>query len=158
MNDETEITGGCQCGAVRYRVTGEMGESGICHCRMCQRAAGNVFAALVTARGVVWQGTHGRWASSNIAERGFCAKCGTPLFYRETGRPVDEFEIMIGTLDDPDIAPPDHHVGIESKVAWLKMGDGLPEYVTGGRPGGDPASDPGKIRSYQDPAGAAEED
>ena len=154
MSETTEIAGGCQCGAVRYRVTGGLAESGICHCRMCQRAAGNVFAPLVTARGVLWEGTPGRWASSNIAERGFCAACGTPVFYREFSRPEDEFELMIGTLDDPDIAPPDHHVGVESRVAWLKMADGLPEFVTGGRTG----SDPGRIRSHQHPAGAAEEE
>ncbi len=154
MNGKSGITGGCQCGAVRYRVTGELGDSGICHCRMCQRAAGNVFAPLVTATGVVWQGTPGRWASSNISERGFCATCGTPLFLRDFDRPEDEVELMIGTLDDPDIAPPDHHVGVESRVAWLKMDDGLPEYVTGERSG----SDPGRIRSNQHPAGAAEED
>ena len=151
---DNDITGGCQCGAVRYRITGMLGESGVCHCRMCQRAAGNVFAPLVTATGVVWQGEPGRWASSNIAERGFCARCGTPLYYRETTRPADEFEIMIGTLDDPDIAPPGHHVGIESRVGWLKLDDGLPEYVTGGKSG----SDPSRIRSFQHPAGAAEEE
>jgi hypothetical protein len=154
MSDETEITGGCQCGAVRYRVTGSLGESGICHCRMCQRAAGNVFAALVTATGVVTQGTPGRWASSNVAERGFCATCGTPLFFRDFDRPEDEFELMIGTLDNPDIAPPDHHVGIESKVAWLKMEDGLPAVETGKWSG----SDPSRIRSRQDPAGAPKEE
>lgn len=148
------VTGGCQCGAVRYRVTGGLHDCGVCHCRMCQRAAGNVFAPLVTARGVRWQGEPARWASSNIAERGFCARCGTPLFLRDFDCPEDEFEIMIGTLDDPDIAPPGHHVGIESRVAWLKMADGLPEYETGGRTG----DDPGRIRSRQHPAGAAEED
>lgn len=154
MSARGEPAGGCQCGAVRYRVTGGLGESGICHCRMCQRAAGNVFAPLVTARGVVWDGEPARWASSNIAERGFCARCGTPLFLRDFDAPVDEFEIMIGTLDDPDIAPPDHHVGIEARVAWLKLADGLPEYVTGARTG----SDPGLIVSRQPAAGAAKED
>lgn len=143
-----DATGGCQCGAVRYRVTGGFGDCGVCHCRMCQRASGNAFAPLVKASGVVWQGTPARWASSNIAERGFCANCGTPLFLRDFDRPEDEFELMTGTLDDPDIAPPDHHVGVESRVAWLKLSDGLPEYVTGGRSG----VDTGSIISRQDPA------
>lgn len=153
MNDG-EIAGGCQCGAVRYRVTGALTEAGVCHCRMCQRAAGNVFAPLVKATGVVWEGEPSRWASSNIAWRGFCARCGTPLFLRDFDCPADEFELMIGTLDDPDIAPPDHHVGIESKVAWLKLADGLPEFVTGGRGG----TDPGRISSRQHPAGEAKEE
>jgi hypothetical protein len=130
-------TGGCQCGAVRYRVAEPLGPAGICHCRMCQRAAGNVFAPLVTARGVEWQGTPARWASSNIAERGFCARCGTPLFLRNLDAAEGEFELMIGTLDDPGLAPPDHHYGIESRVAWLKLADGLPGWETGTRPGDD---------------------
>jgi hypothetical protein len=133
MTGAAYAAGGCQCGAVRYRVTQPLGTSSICHCRMCQRAAGNVFAALVSARGVVWQGTPGRWASSDIAERGFCRDCGTPLFIADIGS--DEIELMIGTLDDPGLAPPEHHYGVESRVAWLKLADGLPGYATGGRPG-----------------------
>ncbi|MEL6998272.1 MAG: hypothetical protein AAFP68_08410, partial [Pseudomonadota bacterium] len=38
---------------------------------------------------------------------------------------------MVAVLDDPEIAPPQHHVGIESRIGWLKIADGLPEYVTG---------------------------
>lgn len=145
------VTGGCQCGAVRYRVEGALGDSGICHCRMCQRAVGNVFTPLVTASGVVWQGTPARWASSNIAERGFCAACGTPLYLRDFNCADGVFEIMIATLDDPELAPPAHHVGIESRVSWLKMADGLPQYVTGGRTG----DDIGRIIDHQHPAALA---
>lgn len=148
------IAGGCQCGAVRYRVTGALGDSGICHCRMCQRAVGNVIAPLVTASGVVWEGVPARWASSSIAERGFCAACGTPLYLRDFDAPGDEYELMIATLDDPEIAPPGHHVGIEARVGWLKMADGLPEYVTGGRTG----TDPGRITSHQYAVPAAKEE
>jgi hypothetical protein len=149
---EAHATGGCQCGAVRYRVTEPLGGAGICHCRMCQRAAGNVFAPLVTARGVEWQGTPDRWASSDIAERGFCARCGTPLFLADIGS--DEVELMIGTLDDPGLAPPDHHYGVESRVAWLKLADGLPAWETGGKPGEAPP----RITSKQFPVGSAAEE
>ena len=151
MSADAPITGGCQCGAVRYRVGGKVSGSHICHCRMCQRAVGNVFAPLVTAEGLVWHSTPARWASSNIAERGFCATCGTPLFIRDLDRPEDEFEIMIATLDDPEIAPPGHHSGVESRISWVKLADGLPEYATGARTG----SDPGRIVSYQAPAAPA---
>ena len=145
------VTGGCQCGAVRYWVAGALGSAGICHCRMCQRAAGNVFAPLVTARGVDWQGETARWASSDIAERGFCPRCGTPLFMRNLDAEEGEFELMIGTLDDPGAAPPDHHYGIESRVAWLKLADGLPGYETGAKPGEQLPS----IASKQFAAGSA---
>ena len=153
---ETHATGGCQCGAVRYRVTRPLGPSSICHCRMCQRAAGNVFAPLVTARGVEWQGRPARWASSDIAERGFCACCGTPLFMADIGPEAgsDEIELMIGTLDDPGMAPPDHHYGVEGRVPWLKLADGLPEYETGGKPDEGPVN----VTSHQFPAGAPAEE
>lgn len=146
----TGITGGCQCGAVRFRVTGGLGGAGICHCRMCQRATGNAFAPLVTARGVVWEGEPSRWASSDIADRGFCAKCGTPLFYAPHDL-TDGVEIMIGALDDPNLAPPRHHTGVESMVSWLHFADGLPqkETTTAGAEGGGPET----IKSNQSPAG-----
>ena len=82
MSDAPEaLTGGCQCGAVRFRATGPFKVS-LCHCRMCQKAFGNYFAPLVTAKAVEWtRGTPALFRSSNMARRGFCSACGTPLFY-----------------------------------------------------------------------------
>ena len=81
----TEIhTGGCQCGAIRFRVTGELKDASICHCRMCQKAFGAYYAPLVSTRGAVLEWTRGepkRFQSSNVVRRGFCADCGTPLTY-----------------------------------------------------------------------------
>jgi hypothetical protein len=77
-------TGGCQCGAVRYAFEGEPENVHLCHCRMCQKALGGPFtvicpvakAALRIKRGeVAW------FASSDLAQRGFCRTCGTPLFF-----------------------------------------------------------------------------
>ena len=101
------VTGGCQCGAVRYRSNALMDNAHICHCRMCQKAVGNVFAALVGAPNdeLVWtRGTPATFASSDLAERGFCAACGTPLFYRTIGG--TRTGLTIGSLDDPSVAPP----------------------------------------------------
>jgi hypothetical protein len=53
---DSPLTGGCQCGAVRYEITGGLGRASICHCRMCQKAFGNALAPLVTARGLRWLG------------------------------------------------------------------------------------------------------
>ena len=136
MNDGA-ATGGCQCGAIRYRAEC-LGRSSVCHCRMCQRAVGNVSAPLVIATGIVWQGTPATWASSNISERGFCSTCGTPLFLRDFEAPDGECEIMIATLDDPELAPPAYHVGVESRISWVKLADGLPVYETGGTDGAGP--------------------
>lgn len=144
------VAGGCQCGAICYRAEHLDGAS-ICHCRMCQRAVGNAMAPLVAARGVTWEGTPTWFASSNFSERGFCARCGTPLFLRDFAAPEGELELTLATLDDPEQVSPDHLYGVESRLSWLKLADGLPEYRTGEGDGTDPAT----IRSRQDPAALA---
>ena len=156
MDDTTAYaTGGCQCGQVRFTVTEPLGRAVLCHCRMCQRATGNAFAPLVTARGVVFAGQPRRFTSSDVAERGFCRDCGTPLFYAPTGS--DVIELMIGALDNPDAVAPVLHYGVESRVHWLHLADSLPEHET--RPGGLTGQGPETIESHQHPgaASAAEE-
>lgn len=104
MEQSEEITGGCQCGAVRYRVAA-LGRSSVCHCRMCQRAFGSFYAALVIAEGLTWtQGQRRLFASSNVSQRGFCEACGTPLSFENFDD--DLVEIATATLDDPELAPP----------------------------------------------------
>ncbi len=112
------LTGGCQCGAVRFRIEGGLGRASICHCRMCQKAAGNFFAPLVTAKNLVWtKGEPARFRSSNKVQRGFCRKCGTPLTFEPDGRA--QIEVFIGALDDPEAAPPAIQVGEESALSYV---------------------------------------
>ncbi|HEY8925291.1 MAG TPA: GFA family protein [Polyangia bacterium] len=119
------LTGGCQCGAVRFAIEGGLGRASICHCRMCQKAFGNAFAPLVTARGLTWKrGAPKRFRSSNKVLRGFCGDCGTPLTYEPDGM---DPEIAIGALDDPGAVPPVIQVGLESRLAWTNA---LPELPT----------------------------
>ena len=109
------LTGGCQCGAVRFRAE-DLGESGVCHCRMCQKAFGSFFAPLVTARKVSWtRGEPSFFQSSNRARRGFCAKCGTPLYFQLDDR--TEFELAVGAFDDPMAVAPDHQLNPNDKLA-----------------------------------------
>jgi hypothetical protein len=106
------VTGGCQCGGVRYRL-GRLGRSSICHCRMCQKATAGIFGIFVTAYEVEWtRGTPARFRSSNKAERLFCAACGTPLAAHEDS---GNFEFAIGAFDDPMQAAPVVAVHLESK-------------------------------------------
>lgn len=117
--ERPEARGMCQCGAVRYAIAPGPARETICSCRMCQRASGNAFAPLyevATAR-VSWTGTPATWASSDIAERGFCATCGTPLFYRETAGDVTEF--MAGTLSPAASFQPTAHTGTASLRPWI---------------------------------------
>ena len=119
------LTGGCQCGAVRYEIANGLGRASICHCRMCQKAFGNAFAPLVTARGLRWlRAEPKRYRSSNKVARGFCADCGTPLTYEPDGY---DPEIAIATLDDPRAVAPMIQIGVESRLPWC---DALPALPT----------------------------
>ncbi len=112
------ITGGCQCGAVRYRIE-KLGRATICHCRMCQKAFGAFYGPLVTGHGLTYTRGEPSWfSSSNKVRRGFCAACGTPLIYDWGGEP----EVAIGTLDDPNLAPPVLQLNLADKLPFV---DGL---------------------------------
>jgi hypothetical protein len=123
--------GGCQCGKVRYALKSAPTGAHFCHCRMCQRAVGGPFAALtsVPAEDLVWTAGEPSWfASSNLAERPFCRDCGTPLGFRYVGS--TRTNVTIGSLDDPEIAPIATHYGVEAKISWVRICDGLPEVAT----------------------------
>ena len=125
------ITGGCQCGAVRYAVRGPLGKATICHCRMCQKAFGSFFGPFVSApRAAVefTRGTPAIFRSSDAAERGFCRDCGTPLSFHFVGS--EQFDLSIGSLDDPAQAKPADQIGIESRLPWFAELPGLPERST----------------------------
>lgn len=125
---DEEVSGGCQCGRVRYRVTIQDDDAYLCHCRMCQRATGNVFIAFknVKKADVVWEHAPDRHASSPIASRGFCAACGTPLTFEFPDSA--NMDLTIGSFDDPGRFQPRHHFGVESwHPQWLDTA-GLPKY------------------------------
>jgi hypothetical protein len=124
------LTGGCQCGAVRYAMLAQP-DASVCHCRMCQKAVGGPFAAFATLGRDKFQWTRGAPAvfrSSSIAERGFCAACGTPLTYQ--GVEDDKIDVTICSLDHPQAVTPTRAVGIEGRLAWLRSLADLPAAET----------------------------
>jgi hypothetical protein len=105
MAPDSAHSGGCQCGAVRYRASGAALHASICNCRMCQKALGNLIAPFVQfAGGVEWTRGEPAWfRSSDRVRRGFCSECGTPLAYLwGEDRPA----LTIGSLDRPDDVMP----------------------------------------------------
>jgi hypothetical protein len=120
MTQSPPITGGCQCGAVRFSTPELIDNAHICHCRMCQKAVGNYFAALVgTAKSaLIWtRGTPARFQSSGDVERGFCSHCGTPLFFDPVTS--DDIALCIGALDRPQDVMPISQDSIESRMPWF---------------------------------------
>ena len=117
---DIKASGGCQCGAVRYRASALTDTSHICHCRMCQKAVGNFFAALigVPKEALTWtRGKPAIFMSSEQVARGFCAKCGTPLFYQFMAG--DDLALTTGSLDEPHRFPPKDQFGLEGAMPWF---------------------------------------
>ena len=110
------FSGGCQCGAIRFHATELRDNPHVCYCRMCQKATGNLFAALVGVRheNLTWtRGKPAEFNSSDSAARGFCADCGTSLYYRGLGGP--HVSISIGAFDEPHRIPLWYQMGLEGK-------------------------------------------
>lgn len=148
-NRRSRYSGGCQCGAVRYALHAQPEQAHLCHCRMCQKAVGNAFAALAPVRlkDLSWtKGVPAVFRSSSAAERGFCPACGTPLFFRYVDS--EWIDVTIGSLDDPQSVPPELHYGAESRLSWLNQLGSLPsENTTDGGLNGTPRD----IISFQHP-------
>ncbi len=125
------ITGGCQCGAVRYRAENGLENPHLCHCRMCQKAAGNYVMPLAGAKRetiTVTRGEPGWFFSSDIVRRGFCAQCGTPLFFD----PVNSEQLLVtlGSLDDPSAYKPVSEDSVESRVPFVAVWTGIRQKVS----------------------------
>jgi hypothetical protein len=123
---DVRLTGGCQCGAIRYAIHEMPFQIGVCHCRMCQKAYGAPFAANFTVKKTNLEFTRGQPAvfkSSAKMERGFCRDCGTPLYANYVAS-ADVFP-STGSLDDPSTATPEFQMGIESRLAWTNDIAGL---------------------------------
>lgn len=143
------LTGGCQCGAVRYALYAKPEKVGLCHCRMCQKALGAPFGVFVVVHAQDFAWTRGRpasFASSNRGIRDFCSNCGTPLAFRATDKAV--MEMMGGTLDDPSLAPPTYEVGREGRAIWLAHLTDMPGRTTAENMGSERAA---KVVSFQHP-------
>ncbi|MFO1183719.1 MAG: GFA family protein [Bauldia sp.] len=121
------ITGGCQCGAVRYALRENPSHPHICHCRMCQKAFGSFFAPLAGVPQTAFELTRGElglFRSSEATERGFCRDCGTPLTFHYVTSP--RIAIALGSLDNPAAFAPAQQFGIEARMPWFATLPGLP--------------------------------
>lgn len=127
----TSLTGGCACGAVRYRVTAAPGFSFHCQCRQCQRATGTGHASLfvVPKASVSIEGglkLHDQIADDGaIVSRGFCPHCGSPLLGTSSGSP-DVMLIAAASLDDPSRFKPQKVVFSASRQLWDHVDPALP--------------------------------
>jgi len=110
--------GKCLCGAVRIAATETTNEVGACHCKMCRRWGGGPFMEIECGTGVSFEGEENVcvYDSSAWAERGFCKKCGTHLFYRfkKTGH----HGVPVGLFDDDENLVFAHQVFVDEKPSF----------------------------------------
>ena len=98
---KTSTHGSCLCGAVRYRVSGPLRPIIACHCIQCRKSSGHYVAATACpSKDLQIDGDTLQWfASSSEAERGFCSRCGSNLFWRRMG--ANSTSIWAGSIDGP---------------------------------------------------------
>jgi hypothetical protein len=124
------LKGGCFCGRVRYEVAGVPFHETNCHCSICRRTTGAPFVAWfsVSRSGFrLLSGDLTRFKSTAKATRGFCPHCGTQVTFEHEAFP-DEIDVTICSLDAAGTLPPRDHTYTSSKLGWLQMADGLPQY------------------------------
>jgi hypothetical protein len=125
-------TGGCLCGAVRYRAEADPMRAVICHCAICRRVSGAPMLCFVhfPVGAFTWiSGAPTRYRSSANAERGFCPDCGSTLTMHESVL-ADRVQVTLGSLDNPERIRPDDHVWTRQQLPWLHIEDDLPRFPT----------------------------
>ena len=128
------LTGGCQCGAVRYQVNGAPLNTYICHCRECQKQSASAFGISVLVHGadiIVTQGQVKTWQrptdSGHVLDCHFCPECGSRLFHGDLAG-QDPVSIKGGSLDVmPDLSGVDH-IWVVRKAGGIAIPAGVRTY------------------------------
>ncbi len=126
---EVLASGRCLCGAVRYEVRGPLADPHACHCGMCRRQSGHFTVGTSAKRSdfELIAGDTLKWfRSSEIARRGFCADCGSNMFWDGGG---EEINICAGSLDQPTGLKLVKHIYVEDKADYYEIDDDLPKFI-----------------------------
>ena len=126
-------SGGCACGAIRYEIPGEPFFMNHCHCRDCQHKSGTGHGSYLTfaAAGVKLTGEATQWDmvadSGNVKTRGFCPRCGSPVYLRFSATP-QIFTVHAASLDDPSRYKPQVVTYRMRALAWDQLDPELPAF------------------------------
>jgi hypothetical protein len=129
-----QITGGCLCGAVRYKVVAAPIVTRVCWCRLCQYlgAGSGTVNTCFPSDAISIEGELADFKSvadsGNTMHRRFCPACGTQLFSEAEARPNLIF-VRAGTLDDPEVVKPSVTIWTESAPSWACIDAALPTYA-----------------------------
>jgi hypothetical protein len=127
--DVERVSGGCLCGAVRYQLSPPLRPAVACHCQQCRRTSGHYVSATAVARKnfVLTESGGLKWyRSSERAQRGFCAECGSSLFWDADA--ADTISIMIGTIDGKTGLRTVAHICVADKGDYYELNPSEPQY------------------------------
>ena len=123
----TNYTGGCSCGSVKYTLLDAPIFTHCCHCHLCQQITGSAFITNTLIEGANFQLTSGELApytgpsgsgGKHIIKR--CLNCGDPVVSYFGG--TEHLAVVkAGTFDKPNLAPPQAHIFVDTKVEWLQL-------------------------------------
>ena len=130
------LTGQCQCGYVKYHVTGIPVTMFACHCKECQRQSSSAFGLALWVRSYklkLIEGSIKTWVRTTPSDIemacDFCPRCGSRLFHRLMSQ-TEIISIKPGTLDNADAYKPVGHIWMSRAHEWLKIGDNCLTYDT----------------------------
>ena len=134
--------GSCLCGAVTFEVAGELHGPDACHCSMCRKWSGHYWVSTDVPRTALT--IHGAnnltwYRSSEKVQRGFCATCGSSLFWEPLGK--DFMGVAMGAFEKPTGTRVRLHIYVADKGDYYAITDDAPQYAS--HPGaGAPAAKP----------------
>ena len=124
-------SGSCLCGAVAFRVKGELGKIDGCHCRQCRQWTGHFLASTDVKRSALnvdGEESLAWYRSSDKVRRGFCTTCGSSLFFDPIDREKhDWIGVAMGAFDQPTNASMALHIFVAEKGDYYEIADGLPQ-------------------------------
>ncbi len=128
------LNGGCQCGAVRYRIEGDPISLVACHCKECQRQSGSAFGMSLTVRTTDFKLTGDVTIYRRTADSGkyvncaFCPTCGTRVYHEPERMNGLAVNVRAGTLDDTSALEPVAHAWTRSKQTWFVLPNGVTQF------------------------------
>ena len=134
---EDVLEGGCNCGAIRYRLSGKALGLAVCHCTNCRKQSGSAYSVNMVVKssdmeidGQLSSYTDGDTESGQPVLREFCGQCGSPI--RSVQQAAPQIAVVkVGTLDHPEAYAPKVHIWTQSALPWVTIPEGAIKFQKG---------------------------